>query len=376
MADTQATWPTRPSSGLRDRAQCRDVVDEVAERSRGLVPVLGVAPVDTAEVVLEVVHARWSSAAARPRSSCSCAARIPRGRRSCRCRTRCAWRTHAAAAASVRRCRASRARADRRPADPASPGDRECPDAPDRPACSAGVMGGREAWAAAGRGDTGRDPGRGSRHRWRVRARQDRRTTQMVATESTHPTPRRPRRPRGWDGKGKAPIACGSSRVAERGRSRWRTSRLLPSRSGPRDQGPASIGCSGDGDRDRPRQARAPRVLLRRHRDRPEPPHARPRRGQHRLADRRLPVRAADRGRPDGLGDVAGDRGRARPPRRSRGPQPGRTLDAVRRPGRRARRDRLARRRDRRTPDAGDVRRAGQGRADHRASAADAASRA
>ena len=39
--------------------------------------------------------------------------------------------------------------------------------------------------------------------------------------------------------------------------------------------------------------------------------HPRPRGGQRRLADRRLPVRAAGAGRPHGLGDVAGDRDRA-----------------------------------------------------------------
>ena len=60
--------------------------------------------------------------------------------------------------------------------------------------------------------------------------------------------------------------------------------------------------------------------------------HPRPRGGQRRLADRRLPVRAADAGRADGLGDVAGDRDRVRPARRARGAQPRGALDPLRRP--------------------------------------------
>ena len=44
----------------------------------------------------------------------------------------------------------------------------------------------------------------------------------------------------------------------------------------------------------------------------PVPAHPGPRGGQRRLADRRLPVRAADPGGADGLGDVAGDRDRVR----------------------------------------------------------------
>ena len=63
-----------------------------------------------------------------------------------------------------------------------------------------------------------------------------------------------------------------------------------------------------DRDRDRPGQAGPPRVRLRRRGDRALAAYPRPRRGQHRLADRRLPVRAAGPGRADGLGDVAGDR--------------------------------------------------------------------
>ena len=77
--------------------------------------------------------------------------------------------------------------------------------------------------------------------------------------------------------------------------------------------GASPIDCAGDRDRDRPGQARPPRLLLRRRRDRALAAHPRPRGGQHRLADRRLPLRAPGPGRADGLGDVARDRDRVRP---------------------------------------------------------------
>ena len=86
------------------------------------------------------------------------------------------------------------------------------------------------------------------------------------------------------------------------------------------------------GDRDRSCQAGPPRVLVRRHRHRAEPPHPRPRGGLGRLADRRLPVRAPGRRRADGLGDVAGDRDRVRQARRPRRARPGGSVDPVRRP--------------------------------------------
>ena len=107
-----------------------------------------------------------------------------------------------------------------------------------------------------------------------------------------------------------------------------------PRRWRARDVGGAPIGCPGDRDRDRPGQARPPRLLLRRHRDRALAAHPRPRGGQHRLADRRLPLRHPGARRPDGLGHVARDRHRARPARRPRGAQPRGPVDALRRPDR------------------------------------------
>ena len=77
------------------------------------------------------------------------------------------------------------------------------------------------------------------------------------------------------------------------------------------------IALRGDRDRDRPRQARPPRLLLRRHRRGALAAHPRPRGGVGRLADRRLPLRHPGHRGADGLGDVARDRDRARPARRA-----------------------------------------------------------
>ena len=78
-----------------------------------------------------------------------------------------------------------------------------------------------------------------------------------------------------------------------------------PNYSGSLTTAEAARPAGDDGDRDRPGQARPPRVLLRRHRDRAVAAHPRPRGGLGRLADRRLPLRDPGPGRADGLGDVA-----------------------------------------------------------------------
>ena len=92
--------------------------------------------------------------------------------------------------------------------------------------------------------------------------------------------------------------------------------------------------------RDRPRQARPARVRVRRHRDRAEPAHPRPPGGLGRLADRRVPLRAADRRRAHGQRRVTGDRDRDRAARWPRRARPRGALDPVRRPGAAARRAR------------------------------------
>ena len=131
---------------------------------------------------------------------------------------------------------------------------------------------------------------------------------------------------------------------------------------------------AGDRDRDRPRQARSPGLLpstTSRSSRRGAP--ATPRTCLVELADRRLPVRPAVRGRPDGLGDVArtrrsrsgGSAASACSTSRACGPA---TTD----PTPLARRDRLARPSAGDGADAGDLRRADQARADHRAPQADA----
>ncbi|CAA9291467.1 MAG: Inosine-5'-monophosphate dehydrogenase, catalytic domain, partial [uncultured Friedmanniella sp.] len=117
--------------------------------------------------------------------------------------------------------------------------------------------------------------------------------------------------------------------------------------------------------RDRPEQAGAAGVRLRRHQHRPVAPHPRRGGGVDGLADRRADLRLpADRGA-DGLGDVPGHRHRGRPPRRPGGAQSRGPVDPLRRAGALPGGDRLHRR-----PDAGDaadagaVRRADPRRAD------------
>ena len=127
-----------------------------------------------------------------------------------------------------------------------------------------------------------------------------------------------------------------------------------------------SLGSTRDRHRDRPCQARSPRLLLRRHRDRALAAHPRPGGGQHRLADRRLPLRDPGAGRADGLGDVAGHRHRAGPDGRTRGAQPRGPLDPLRGPDRPAGGGGRAGGCRRHPPDAGHLRRADQARAHHR----------
>ena len=92
-----------------------------------------------------------------------------------------------------------------------------------------------------------------------------------------------------------------------------------------------------------------------------------------RLADRRLPLRAPDHRRADGLGDVAADRDRVRQARRPGRAQPRGPLDPVRRPDRPARpRSPSSTGSAATAPDAGDLRRADQARADHRPPPGDA----
>ncbi len=69
---------------------------------------------------------------------------------------------------------------------------------------------------------------------------------------------------------------------------------------------------------DRHRQERPAGVRLRRHHRRPVAPHPRPRGRQHRLGDRRLPLRAAARRERHGRRRVARDRHPHRPARRAR----------------------------------------------------------
>ena len=133
----------------------------------------------------------------------------------------------------------------------------------------------------------------------------------------------------------------------------------------------ASVGCAGDRDRDRTRQARPPGLFLRRHRHRAVAPHARPRGGLGRLADRRLPLRPAGHRGADGLGDVPPDGHRPRPARRPAGARPRGAVDPLRGPHTAARRDRHARPGAGDDPDAGDLPRGDPARARHRAAARD-----
>ena len=104
-----------------------------------------------------------------------------------------------------------------------------------------------------------------------------------------------------------------------------------------------SVGLNGDpGDRDRPCQAGPPRLRVRRHRDRAEPAHPRPRRRLGRLVDRRLPVRHPVPRRSDGLGRLAAHGDHDGPARRARRARPRGPLDPLRRPRAGARRDPFA----------------------------------
>ena len=125
--------------------------------------------------------------------------------------------------------------------------------------------------------------------------------------------------------------------LAGRSGASWRAPEVRRGRRGwgRGDRSVASVGCPGDRDRDRTRQARPPGLFLRRHRHRALAPHARPRGGLGRLADRRLPLRPADHRGPDGLGDVAADRHRAGPARWPAGARPRGAVDPLRRPHRR-----------------------------------------
>ena len=121
------------------------------------------------------------------------------------------------------------------------------------------------------------------------------------------------------------------------------------------------------GSRDRDRQVRSTGLRVRRHRDRAQPPYARPRGCRHLLGPRRVQARAPDDGRRDGRRRLARDRGRGRPPRRSRVPEPRRALDPLRRSGVGVRGDRGARAREGDAPHAGAVRGTAQARADRAA---------
>ena len=120
--------------------------------------------------------------------------------------------------------------------------------------------------------------------------------------------------------------------------------------------------CDAGGDR--ARQERQAGLLPGRDRPGAVPPDQGSRGGLDRLADRRLPVRAAAGRMPHGQRGVAahGDRDRqARRPGRAR---PGRAVDQVRGPGTAAGRDRRTGRARGHPPAADDLRRADQGRPD------------
>ena len=126
------------------------------------------------------------------------------------------------------------------------------------------------------------------------------------------------------------------------------------------------LGCR-HGSRDRPGQEGPPRLRLRRHRDRPVAPHARPGRHRHHLDARALPLRAAAARLGDGRRRLAPDRRHRRQARRPGGAQPRGHLHPLR--GRRG-----AARAHRRAPqggghggDAAHLRRADQAGADRAA---------
>ena len=128
------------------------------------------------------------------------------------------------------------------------------------------------------------------------------------------PAPRRgPRRPRA----GRAPARRGRGRALEPPAERLRASdarrfmnavpaRYACDRSTRRVPSARPLG-SRHGNRDRPRQEGAPRLRLRRHRDRALAAHARPRRRRHLLEARALPLRAAAARVGDGRRRLAGD---------------------------------------------------------------------
>ena len=140
----------------------------------------------------------------------------------------------------------------------------------------------------------------------------------VVRPAARGPHPRRTRSA-GWNRA--ALVTAAVSVVGGRGRAGRPRARLTPGPDRLAAWRSRSAGPSADAARTRSTT-----------RDRALAAHPRPRGGLGRLADRRLPLRAADPGRADGLGDVPADRDRLRQARRPRRARPRGPLDPVRRP--------------------------------------------